>query len=109
MVLVGERELSDLSTPNRTTTPTPSPTATASDALAGEYIHRAAWKAGLIAAINVLALILAARAIVLIAVIGGIVLAYPALDHPDLFRVGILAVYCVGVILPSVVLAIYRT
>lgn len=70
-----------------------------------EFIHRAAWKAGMLGSINVLVKVLAARAIVMIAVIGGIVLALPALNQPDWFRVGILAVYCVGVVFPAAVLA----
>jgi len=70
-----------------------------------EYIHRNAWKAGVLGALNMAALVLASRLIVLIAVAGGIVLAYPALDHPDWFRIGILAVYCAGVVLPAVWLA----
>ena len=70
-----------------------------------EYIHRAAWKAGVLGALNMAARILAGRAIVMIAVVGGIFLAYPALSQPDWFRVGILGVYCLGVVLPAVVLA----
>lgn len=73
--------------------------------LAREVMHRAAWKAGVLGAFNLVVKVLAARFIVLIAVVGGIMLAYPALDHPDWFRLGILSVYCVGVVLPAVVLA----
>jgi hypothetical protein len=68
-------------------------------------VHRAVWKAGVMGAVNVLAKVLAARLIVLVAVTGGIALAYPALGSPDWFRVGILAVYCAGVVLPAVILA----
>lgn len=70
-----------------------------------EYIHRAAWKAGMLGAINLLAKVLAARFIVLVAVVGGIMLALPTLSSPDWFKVGILGVYCAGVVLPAVVLA----
>ena len=70
-----------------------------------EYIHRAAWKAGVLGTLNMAARILAARLIVLVAIVGGIALAYPALGQPDWFHVGILAVYCAGVVLPAVVLA----
>jgi hypothetical protein len=80
-----------------TQTPPPSPQQ--------EFVHRAAWRAGVLGAINVLARVLAARLIVLIAVIGGIVLAYPALGKPDWIMVVILGVYCAGVVAPAVILA----
>lgn len=59
----------------------------------------------MLGALNVVSRVLAARLIVLIAVIGGIVLAYPALSQPDWFKIVMLGVYCVGIVLPSVVLA----
>lgn len=68
-------------------------------------MHRAAWKAGVLGALNLVSRVLAARVIVLIAVLGGIMVTYPALHQPDWFRVVILAVYCAGVVLPAVVLA----
>jgi hypothetical protein len=70
-----------------------------------EYTHRSIWKAAVLGTINVLAIVLAARLIVLIGVSGGIFLTYLALDHPDYFRIGALAVYCLGVVLPAVYLA----
>jgi hypothetical protein len=42
----------------------------------GEYIHRAAWKAGVLGAVNVLVALVAVRLILLIAVIGAITLAW---------------------------------
>lgn len=60
----------------------------------------------MLGAINLLSKVLAARAIVLVAVIGGIMLALPMLNQPDWSKVGTLAVYCVGVVLPAVVLAV---
>lgn len=59
----------------------------------------------MLGAINVLSRVLAARAIMLIAVVGGIMLTFPALSQPDWFRLGIIAVYCVGVVVPVAILA----
>lgn len=70
-----------------------------------EYIHRASWKAGVIGALNVITKVLAVRFIVLVSVVGGIMLALPTLSQPDWFKIGILGVYCAGVVLPAVVLA----
>lgn len=70
-----------------------------------EYIHRAAWKAGMLGAVNVMAKVLAARLIVLVAIVGGIMLALPALSNPDWVRMAILGVYCLGVVFPAVALA----
>ena len=68
-------------------------------------MHRTAWKAGVLGAVNVLTQLLAVRLIVLIAVVGWIVLSFPALTQPDWYRLGILSVYCVGVVFPAVLLA----
>lgn len=59
----------------------------------------------MLGAINLLTRVLAARLIVLIAVVGGIILAQPLLTHPDWLGVGVLAVYCLGIVLPAVALA----
>jgi hypothetical protein len=74
--------------------------------LSPEFVHRSAWKAGVLGSINVLVMVLSVRLIVLLAVCGGIFLGYLALDKPDLFRIAILSVYCLGITLPSVWLAI---
>ena len=70
-----------------------------------EYIHRAAWKAGVLGAINVLVLVTAVRIIVLVAVSGGIVLASIALGSPDPWRLGVLTIYALAVVVPVVWLA----
>lgn len=48
-----------------------------------EYVTRAAWRAGVLGAINVLAVVLAIRFILLIATIGAIMLAWAVLKAPD--------------------------
>ena len=60
------------------------------------------WRAGAIGTLNVAAAILAARAILLIAVLGAIALAVLALASHDLVRVGVLGLYCVCVVIPLV-------
>jgi hypothetical protein len=70
--------------------------------LQAEYIHRAAWKAGVLGALNVMIMITAARFVVLIAVIGGIVLTAIALDGADPWRLVALAIYAVAVVVPVV-------
>ena len=70
-----------------------------------EYIHRSAWKASVLGAINVLILVTAVRIIVLVAVGGGIVLALSALSAPDPWRLGVLAIYALAVVVPVVWLA----
>ena len=72
-----------------------------------EVVHRAAWKAGVLGAVNLLAMVLAARLIVLVAVAGGIALTWLALQQPDPMRLGALAIYCVAVVIPTVFLALH--
>jgi hypothetical protein len=73
--------------------------------LAGEYVERQAWKAGMLGAINTLTKVLAVRFAVLNAAAGGFVLAIYALSSPDLYKLGIIALYGVLVVLPVVWLA----
>jgi hypothetical protein len=70
-----------------------------------EFQHRAAWKAGVMGAFNVLAVVLAVRLILLVAVGGAIGLAWLALQQPDPYRLGALAIYCAVVVLPTIYLA----
>jgi hypothetical protein len=70
-----------------------------------EYIARFAWKQGMLGAVSTLTAVLAQRLIVLVAVIGGIWLTFLALDHADAYRLGALAIYCLGVVGTSVWLA----
>jgi hypothetical protein len=78
---------------------------TTSPNLQAEYVHRAAWKAGVLGAINVAVAVLAARLVVLVAVIGGIALTWLALAVPDPVRLGALGIYCVAVVIPCIWLA----
>lgn len=73
-----------------------------------EYIARAAWKHGVMGAFNVLATVLAVRLILLVAVGGAIFLTYLALQQPDPFRLGALAIFAVLVVVPTTVLACIR-
>ena len=79
---------------NVTTTPTPTPQL--------EYIHRAAWKAGFVGAINAATVILAVRLTLLVAVCGGIALTYLALGSADTLRLYGLAIYAGMVVVPLV-------
>src|SRR5215471_10891303 len=99
MVLVGERQLPDppqspsltslISSAQTTTTNTPT-----------EYIHRAAWKAGVLGALNVIVLVTAVRLILLVSVCGAIALAFLALQQPDPYRLGALTIYTLLVVGP---------
>jgi hypothetical protein len=70
-----------------------------------EIAHRAAWKAGVLGAVNVFAMILGARLLVLVAIAGAIWLTWTGLGNPDLFRLIALGTYCVAVVVPVVWLA----
>jgi hypothetical protein len=70
-----------------------------------EAVHRAAWKAGLLASINLLAVVLSVRLTLLIAVVGAIGLTAIVVDRPDPFRLGALAIYAVMVVCPAMWLA----
>ena len=74
----------------------------------GEYIHRGAWKAGVLGSINVLAIVLAVRLGLLVAIVGAICLTYIAIQAPDPLRLGALAIYCAFVLLPTTWLASRR-
>jgi len=71
----------------------------------GEYQHRAAWKAGVMGALNLLAIVLAVRLVLLVAVIGALWLAKLALDVPATLQIPalvMLGVYCATVVIPMV-------
>ena len=71
----------------------------------GEYVHRSAWKAGVLGSLNLLAIVLAVRLVLLVAVLGALWLAKLALDVPAPVQMPaliMLAVYCVTVVLPMV-------
>ena len=111
MELVGERQvpepagLSQLIAPATTTTP---PTPPKPNPQQAEYIHRAAWKAGVLGAINVLVAVVAIRLVLLVAVIGAIYVAMIAIQNPDPWRLGALAIYAVAVVVPTVWLSSRR-
>lgn len=73
-----------------------------------EQVHRTAWKAAVLGAINVLVLVVSARILVLVSVVGGIVLTATALKDPDPWRLGALAIYAIAVVVPVVWLASRR-
>jgi hypothetical protein len=73
-----------------------------------EYIHRAAWKAGVLGALNLATAILAVRLTLLVSVGGAIGVAYLVLKEPDPYRLGALAVYAVVVVVPLIWLAARR-
>ena len=60
------------------------------------------WKAGFIVALNLASQILAARLILLVAVLGAIALAWISLPTLDWAKVVLLAIYCCGVLGPLV-------
>ena len=106
MQLVGERWLADQpSTKSPLETMISGIAATNQPDLPKEYVHRSAWKAGVMGAFNALALILACRLIVLVSVGGGIALTWLALQQPDPWRLGSMVVYVLGVVVPSTWLA----
>lgn len=59
-------------------------------------------------ALNVLVAVIAARFILLVAVVGAIWLTVIVTQSPDPYRLGLLAVYCGTVVLPMVWLASRR-
>lgn len=60
------------------------------------------WKAGVIGALNVMSAILAARMILLVAVAGGIGLAWIAVHDANLMRLGVVGVYAIAIVIPLV-------
>ena len=106
MQLVGERtvqdqpSLSTLIASQTNTTPKP-----AVSRETGEYQHRSAWKAGVLGSLNLLAIVLAVRLVLLVAVIGALWLAKLALDVPAPLQIPalvMLGVYCATVVIPMV-------
>jgi uncharacterized membrane protein YhaH (DUF805 family) len=67
-----------------------------------------AWKAAVLGTLNVLVVVTAIRLITLTAVIGGIVLTAIALNSPDPWRVGVLAIYAIAVVVPVIWMASRR-
>jgi hypothetical protein len=70
-----------------------------------DQIKAAAWRAAFIGTMNAMALVLTARLIVLMAVIGAGILTYIALQNADQYKLIALAIYCGGVVGSTVWLA----
>ena len=106
MQLVGERQIPDQPTlssliATATTTATTPPNA----AISRETVSRVAWQRGVMGALNLLAVVLAIRLVLLVAVIGALWLAKLALDVPAPLQIPalvMLGVYCATVVIPMV-------
>jgi hypothetical protein len=73
-----------------------------------EYVHRAAWKAGMLGALNVATAILAVRLTLLVSVVGASGLTFLVLQNPDPYRLGALGIYAVVVVVPLIWLTARR-
>jgi hypothetical protein len=110
MQLVAEKALPDppasLSSLIAANTPTTSSTPKAPTvSREAEFVTRAAWRNGVMGALNLLAIVLAVRLVLLVAVLGALWLAKLALDVPAPVQQAalvMLGVYCVTVVLPMV-------
>ena len=101
------RSLQRMRTPATTSTETTTEEAGAVQPPDPELINQrqVAWKAGVLGAVNVIVKVLAARLVVLVAVSGGIGLTWVALEQPDPYRLGALAIYALAVVCPTIYLA----
>lgn len=109
MQLVGENQTPDslphlMSQMTGSKTPTPSP----SPPVPPEFIHRAAWKAGVLGALNVLSALLAVRLTLLLACAGAFVLCFLTIQTANLAQAMIVLIYTVVVVVPLIALAAYR-
>ena len=110
MQLVAEKALPDppaslsslIAANTPTTSSTPKPGVARETA---EYVHRGAWKAGVLGAMNLLAVVLAIRLTLLVAVAGAIYLTIVAANAPDPYRLGAVGIYTLLVVGPMVWLA----
>ena len=75
---------------------------------AAEFVHRAAWKAGVLGAVNVPLAVIAIRFILLVAVAGAIALSLLASQSTEPWRWIPAAVYAVTVVAPIVWLSSRR-
>lgn|SRR5215472_4197692 len=83
---------------------TPSPPKTTTSPTGPSPVDRA-WRAGVLGAVNVLALVLSGRLLVLVAIAGAIFLTWLALANPDPYRLAALGIYCLLAVVPCVWLA----
>jgi hypothetical protein len=75
---------------------------------AGEYVHRAQWKASVMATLNTLFIVLSVRLILLVSIIGAIIVVSRVVAAPDPWRLGALAIYTLVVVVPMVWLSSRR-
>ena len=104
MTAVVDREV-ESPPPAEAASPTPTSTSSPRTEQVQELLSRAAWRAGVLGALQVAVFILAARAILLISVCGAICLAYLAIAQAEPLRLGAVGLYTLGVVLPLVWLA----
>jgi hypothetical protein len=101
MQLVGERSSPDPE-PTISSTTTIEPPATWPSTYRATRTHDSVWRQGIIASLNVAALVLSARLILMIAVFGAIGLTWLALQTESPTRLAAVGLYTVTVILPLV-------
>lgn len=105
MTLVAEHQAPDPASLSHLIEANQTKTTSATNSTANEYVQRAAWKAGVLGSLNVLFIVLAVRAILLVATIGSIWLAITVERAPDPWRLGALGIYAVIVVVPLTWLA----
>ena len=88
--------------PDPTLTTSPTPTQTTPPDLAREALTRAAWRSGVLGALNLAARVLAVRMILLLAVLGAVFLARVTLADPQNQQIAVLGIYCALVVVPLI-------
>src|SRR5262245_34253107 len=83
---------------------TPSPPKTTTSPTGPRPVDRA-WRAGVLGAIDVLALVRSGRLLVLVAIAGAIFLTFMSIGNPDPYRLAALGIYCLLAVVPCVWLA----
>lgn len=73
-----------------------------------EFVQRSVWKSAVLGALSGLALVLAARFVLLVAVAGAIALTFLVVASPDPWRLAALGVYALTVVMPAMWLASRR-
>lgn len=70
-----------------------------------EVVHRSAWKAGVMGALDVAIRVISVRLVLLVAVAGGIALTWLCIAEPDPYRLGALGIYAGAIVVPLVWMA----
>ena len=96
------RLVEQLQRPDPTQTTPPTPTQTTPPDLAREALTRAAWRSGVLGALNLAARVLAVRMILLLAVLGAVFLARVTLADPQNQQIAVLGIYCALVVMPLI-------